>query len=109
MPTATAIHSSAQKIAGTPVALYMLTASFGTAGANGDERKKTVFRSSSAFRMHCTAIMLTMKSATRSEVHRPIAYRPSESTTPAIKVNGTLHHDCPGPEKIGLRNPKTKV
>ena len=38
--------------AGTPVALAMLVASVGAAGANGDERKKTVFRSSRAFRTH---------------------------------------------------------
>ena len=34
-----------QKIAGTPVACDMFTASVGTVGPNGFERKKTVFRS----------------------------------------------------------------
>src|SRR2546423_13317842 len=53
--TDSAIQRTAQNIAGIPVAFAMFSASVGTVAANGEDRKKNVFRSSSAFKTHCTA------------------------------------------------------
>src|SRR6185503_142759 len=74
--TENAIHKPAQKIAGTPVVLAIFTASVGTVAANGDDRKKTVFRSSNAFKTHCTAKRLTTKVATRADAKRATAKSP---------------------------------
>src|SRR5437667_6808916 len=97
-----AIQTMDQRIAGMPVALAMFKASVGTLGANGDERKKTVFRSSSAFKTHCTARKLTKKVAKRGLAKRASATRPTESSVPAISVNGIPEN---APDQTGLNSP----
>src|SRR5437879_13499271 len=82
------IHTIVQMIAGMPVALAMFTASVGTEGANGDERKKTFFRSSRAFKMHCTARKLTMKVAMRGLPNRAMRNNAPAKAMPAKRVNG---------------------
>ena len=52
IPTEIVIHMTDQKSAGMPVAADIFSASVGIDGAKGEDRKNTVFRSSSAFRMH---------------------------------------------------------
>src|SRR5215510_10868469 len=77
-----AIQSVAQMNAGTPVAFAMFRASVGTVAAKGEDRKKTVFRSSSAFKTHCTASRLTTKVATRAEAKRATAKSAADKRTP---------------------------
>src|SRR5688500_17610654 len=97
------IQMMAQMNAGMPVALAMFTASVGTLVANGEERMKTVFRSSSAFRTHWTARKLTKKVATRALANLARATKPTERDVPAIRVKG-MPESAP-PEKIGVRRP----
>src|SRR5918993_1517429 len=89
IPRETAIQSVAQNTAGMPVALAMFTASVDALGANGEERKKTVFRSSNAFKTHCTARKLTKKVATRGFANLATATSPIDNSVPARNVNGT--------------------
>src|SRR5437870_13607703 len=103
IPNAIAIQTMAQAIAGIPVALYMFTASVGTDGANGDERKKTVFKSSSAFSTHCTASRLTTKVATAGDAKRATATRPIAKATPAKSVKGIPLSELHDPAMIGLK------
>src|SRR6476620_5294755 len=103
--TENAIHKPAQKIAGTPVVLAMFTASVGTVAAKGDERKKTVFRSSKAFRTHCTARRLTTKVATRADAKRATAKRPAARSTPANKVKGSPLSESQAPANNGFTTP----
>src|SRR2546421_2060080 len=86
--TDSAIQSAAQNIAGIPVAFAIFSASVGTVAANGDDRKNTVFRSSRAFKTHCTASRLTRKVATFAEANRATANRPTDKRPPASRVNG---------------------
>src|ERR1700730_144966 len=88
IPSASTIQLRDQINAGIPVAFAMFTASVGTDGANGDERKKTVLRSKSALSTHWTARKLTKKDATRALENRAIKTRPTESKVPASSVNG---------------------
>src|ERR1043165_714506 len=87
----------------------MFTASVGTVGpmAKGFEREKTVFRSKSAFKTHCTARKLTKKVATFALANLAIKTRPTEMNKPAKSVNGIPDHALI--EKIGLKNPKIIV
>src|ERR1051325_1894484 len=103
MATAIAIQRMAQTSAGMPVALAMLTASVGTEGANGDERKNTVFKSSRALSMHWTASRLTKKVATRGLAYLAIAIRPRLSSVPARIVNGSAEETTP--VMAGLMSP----
>src|SRR5688572_15385621 len=98
-----AIHSADQKIAGMPVAFAIFMASVGTEGANGDDRKKTVLRSSRALRIHCTARKLTKNVATRELARRATATRPNVSKVPASRVKGIP--DQPIPDITGLKSP----
>src|ERR1041385_7558102 len=74
--TESAIQSTAQNIAGIPVALAIFSASVGTVVAKGEDRKNTVFRSSRAFKTHCTASKLTRKLATFAGAKRATANKP---------------------------------
>src|SRR5207302_5024813 len=103
------IHTIVHMIAGMPVALAMFTASVGTAGANGDERKKTFFRSSKAFKMHCIARKLTMKVAMRGLPNRATRNKAPAKTMPAKSVNGIPGSEPHDPATIGLKSPKTVV
>ncbi len=85
----------------------MFTASFGTAVSKGLFRKKTVFRSKSAFSTHCTARKLVKKAATRAVANLAIKTNPIEITVPAKSVNGIPDHASN--EKIGLIKPKIMV
>src|SRR5881227_2171406 len=87
--TDSAIQSAAQNIAGIPVAFAIFSASVGTVAANGEDRKNTVFRSSRAFKTHCTASKLTRKVATFAEAKRATANKPTDSKPPASNVNGS--------------------
>src|SRR5450432_812886 len=107
MPKATAIQTTVQKIAGMPVALYMFIASVCTLGAKGAERKKTVLRSSKAFKTHCTARKLTKKLATRGLANLARATRPTVNKAPAIKVKGIPESEVH--VMIGLNRPKISV
>src|SRR5439155_15719696 len=99
---AAAIQTMVQMTAGMPVALYTFVASVGTAGAKGDERKKTVFKSSSAYSTHCTASRLNTKVATRALVNRATATSPTARAMPAKKVNGIPVSELHDPATIGL-------
>src|ERR1051326_452883 len=99
----------AQIIAGTPVAFAMLTASVGTVAANGDERKKTFFRSKSAFKMHWTARKLTMKVAMRGLPKRATRNSAPAKAMPANSVNGIPVSEPHDAAIIGLKKPKTVV
>src|ERR1051325_1116027 len=68
--TESAIQRTAQNIAGMPVAWPIFSASVGTVVAKGEDRKNTVFKSSSAFKTHCTASRLTRKLATFADAKR---------------------------------------
>src|SRR5207244_13293508 len=94
-------------IAGMPVALAMFTASVGTVGANGDERKKTVFRSSKAFKMHCTARKLTMKVAMRGLPNRATINNAPAKTMPAKRENGITVSGPHDVERVGLKRTTT--
>src|SRR5215813_15333497 len=107
--TDVAIHKVAQISAGTPVALAIFKASVGTVAAKGDDRKKTVFRSSSAFRTHWTANKLTTKVATRAEANRATRNRPADNSTPANRVKGRPLRDSQTPANSGLITPKIIV
>src|SRR5437868_5017259 len=96
-----------QMIAGTPVACDIFTASVGTLGLNGDERKRTVFRSSKAFSTHCTANMLTTNVATRGEAKRATMNNPITSAIPATNVNGILESEL-HPAINGLTKPNMR-
>src|SRR5207249_10805473 len=96
-------------IAGMPVALAMFTASGGTVGVNGDERKKTFFRSSKAFKMHCTARKLTMNVAMRGLPNCATRNNAPAKTMHAKKVNGNHGSEPHDPATIGLKSPKTVV
>src|SRR6185295_14620438 len=100
---ATTIHITAQTTAGVPVAFAMFTASVGTAGAKGVDRKKTVFRSSSALSMHWTARKLTKNVATRAVVYFATATRPTDNSVPARIVKGSA--DETTPDIAGLIRP----
>src|SRR5215471_17685393 len=104
--TEAAIHRTDQNSAGIPVALAMLSASVGTVAANGEERKKTVFRSSRAFSTHCTARKLTRKVATRAEAKRATANNPADISTPATSVNGRPLSEPQVPANISLMTSK---
>src|SRR5262245_23953225 len=104
--TETVIQSEAQKRAGTPVAFAMFKASVGTVAANGDERKKMVFKSSSAFKTHWTGSRLTKKVAARADAKRATRKRPTDSRTPANKVKGMPLN---APATIGFITPKIIV
>src|ERR1700738_2448458 len=95
--------------AGRPVALAIFAASVGTVGPNGDERKKTVFRSSKAFRTHWTASRLKTKVATRALANLATATRPAARAMPAKNVNGIPVSELHDPDTIGLKSPKTVV
>src|SRR2546430_17230760 len=103
------IQTIDQTIAGTPVAFAMFSASVGTVVANGDERKKTVFKSSRAFKTHWTARKLTRKVATRAEANRATAKRPTDISTPASKVKGSPLSEPQVPAMTGLTTPKIVV
>src|SRR6266542_1482275 len=103
IPTAVAIQITAHASAGMPVAFAMFTASVGTDGANGVDRKKTVFRSSSALRTHCTARKLTKKVATRALAYLATRIKPRVSSVPANIVKGIA--DQAAPETTGLISP----
>src|SRR6185295_890824 len=103
IPSARIIQSPAQTIAGSPVAFVMFTVSVGTAGANGDARKKTVFRSNNALSTHCTARKLTKNPATLALANRAMSTSPTERTVPASKVNGMPAQLCK--LNSGLNNP----
>src|SRR5581483_1344498 len=103
------IHSAAQNIAGMPVAFAIFKASVGTVAANGEDRKKTVFKSSSAFKTHCTASRLTTKLATLALANRATANSPTDSSTPATSVKGSPANDPHVPARIGLITPKITV
>src|ERR1041385_5121757 len=81
--TEVAIQRTDQNKAGMPVAFAIFRASVGTVVTNGDERKKTVLRSSSAFSTHCTARKLTKKVATRADANRATTNNPAERIRPA--------------------------
>ncbi len=100
---AMAIQMMAQRNAGMPVAFAMFTASVGTLVSNGEERKKTVFRSNSAFRTHWTARKHTEKAANLALANLASATRPTDRDVPAIKVKG-MPESAPH-EKIGVRIP----
>src|SRR5206468_3018071 len=103
MPSAMAIQRMTHRRAGMPVAFAMFKASVGTVGANGDERKKAVLRSSSAFKTHWTARKLVKKAATRALANFATAISPAERRTPAKRVKGMPErapHDT-----IGLKRP----
>src|SRR5947207_3254745 len=104
-----AIHNVAQTTAGTPVAFAIFRASVGTVAANGEDRNKTVFRSSSAFKTHCTANKLTTKVATRAEANRATANSPAVNKTPANKVKGSPLNESQAPANSGLMTPKIMV
>ena len=89
--------------------MAMFTASVGTLGAKGDERKKTVVRSSKAFRTHCTASRLTKNMANFGLVNLATANSPSDNTTPASSVKGTPESVPAVPAINGLINPKISV
>jgi hypothetical protein len=97
------IQVAAQKIAGMPVAFAMFTASVGTDGANGEERKKTVLRSSKAFKIHWTARKLTKNVARRAPAYLAMRIKPTTSDVPASKVKGIPDHATP--ENTGLKTP----
>src|SRR5687767_8985164 len=101
--SAIAIQMTAHKNAGMPVALAMFTASVGTVGANGEERKKTVFRSKSAFKTHWTARKLTKNVATLALANLARATKPIEREVPARKVKG-MPESAPE-ETIGTKVP----
>src|SRR5213079_1070813 len=103
------IQTVAQIRAGMPVAFAMLSASVGTVAANGDDRKKTVFRSSKAFKTHCTAKRLTTKEATRAEAKRATANRPIDKSTPANRVKGSPLSESQAPANKGFTTPKIIV
>ena len=90
-----------------PVAVAMFTASVGTAVANDADKKKTVFKSNSAFNTHCTARKLTKNVATFLLANFAIKINPAEMARPANSVNGIP--DQAANEKIGLMNPKIIV
>ena len=102
-PVEIAIHKVAQTNAGTPVAFAMFTASVDAPGAKGDERKSTVFRSSKAFKTHCTARKLTKNVANLGRAKRATATNPAESNTPAAKVKGIPA--IGPPDQIGINKP----
>src|SRR5213594_1992775 len=87
----------------------MLTASVGTLGPNGDERKKTVFRSSSALSTHCTASKLTTNVATLKLANLATRNSPTDRAIQANNVNGTPLSEFHELEKIGLNKPKIIV
>src|SRR5438105_1863035 len=97
-----ATQTTAQRIAGTPVAFAMFTASVGTLAAKGEDRKKTVFKSSSAFSTHCTASRLTTKVATRALANRATANSPMESSTQATSVKGSPAREPHVPARTSL-------
>ena len=87
----------------------MFSASVGTVVANGDEGKNTVFRSSKAFKTHCTARKLTRKVATRAEANRATANNPTDISTPASNVKGRPPSEPQVPATKGLTTPKIAV
>src|SRR4029077_18502091 len=107
--TDSAIQSTAQNIAGIPVAFAMFSASVGTVVAKGEDRKNTVFRSSRAFRTHCTASKLTRKVATFAEAKRATASKPTDSRPPASNVKGRPPSEPHVPLIRGLMTPKIVV
>src|SRR5262249_327499 len=107
--TDVAIHKVAQISAGMPVALAIFKASVGTVAAKGDERKKTVFRSSSAFRTNWTTNKLTKKGGTGAEGNRATRNRPADNSTPANRVKGRPLKDNQAPANNGLITPKIIV
>src|SRR5258708_25698853 len=94
-----------QITAGMPVATAILAASLGTLAPKGDDKKKTVFKSSSAFSTHCTASRLTTKVATRALANRATPTTPIARTSPAKKVNRTPVSDPHDPDTIGFISP----
>ena len=70
-----------QNMEGSPVAIDMLRASVWTEGPKGDERKKTVLRSVSAFRTHWTARKLKKNVATFALAKRAMR------TSPTINIH----------------------
>src|ERR1043166_8319262 len=107
--TESAIQSTAQNIAGFPVAFAIFSASVGTVVAKGEDRKNTVFRSSRAFRTHCTASRLTRKVATFADAKRATANKPTDRSPPANKVKGRPPSDPHVPLIRGLITPKIVV
>src|SRR5436853_1082431 len=107
--TDSAIQRTAQNIAGIPVAFAMFSASVGTVAAKGDDRKNTVFRSSRAFKTHCTASKLTRKVATFADAKRATANKPTDNRPPANNVNGTPLTEPHVPLIKGLMTPKIVV
>src|SRR6267142_879234 len=103
IPNAIALQMIAQARAGMPVAFAMFTASVGTDGANGVDRKKTVFKSSKAFKIHWTARKLTKNVARRAPAYLAMRIKPTASDVPASKVKGIPDHATP--ESTGLNNP----
>ena len=97
------IQVMAQKKAGIPVALAMFAASVEMAGPNGDERKKTVFKSSRAFSTHWTARKLTKKVATLGPANLANAIRPTDRSVPASNVKG-IPESAP-PVTMGVKIP----
>src|SRR5947207_10553564 len=109
MPNAATIQTPAQMTAGIPVALRMFSASVGTLGANGDDKNRTFFKSSNAFKTHCTASKLTTKVATRAEANRATANSPAVNKTQANKVKGSPLNESQAPANSGLMTPKIIV
>src|SRR2546423_14393536 len=101
-----AIQSTAQNIAGIPVAFAIFSASVGTVAAKGEDRKNTVFKSSRAFKTHCTASRLTRKVATFADAKRATANKPTDISPPASKVKGSPPRDPHVPPITGLMTPK---
>src|ERR1044072_88987 len=103
IPIAMLIHATDQNNAGIPVALAMLTASVGTGEQDGEEGKKTVFMSGSAFSTHWTARKLTRNVAARGRAYFATATNPTLRNVPARIEKGSAEE--PTPDNAGLINP----
>src|SRR6185295_2323518 len=103
IPIAIPIQVTDQIKAGMPVAFAMFTASVGTVGPNGEDRKNTVFKSSRALSTHWTARKLTRKVATRARAYFATATNPTLSSVPARIVKGS--EAVTTPDMAGLMSP----
>ena len=103
IPMAIPIQATDQIKAGMPVAFAMFTASVGTVGPKGEDRKKTVFKSSRALSTHWIARKLTRNVATRGRAYFATATSPTLSSVPAKIVKGS--EDVTTPDMAGLISP----
>src|SRR5687768_5635288 len=103
------IHNRTQTIPGSPVTEAILAASeWRCEPTSGALMKKSVFKSASAFNMHCTARNARAKLTHRSEAYLASATSPAVNTAPekTVKIIPPKLNSAAKRFQIGAKKPK---